>query len=88
MRKQVLAGLAVALSFITASPVFGIPFSTAPAGGTVSVPGDYATLKGAADAFNALSGGIQGDWVVEITASVSEPANMCWGNAMNGKSLP
>jgi len=64
-----------------------VPFDTGATGGTVAVPGDYASLKLAADAFNALAGGINADWTLEITGDLTEPDNVAFGNATNGFTL-
>lgn len=66
---------------------FAATFDTGSTDGTVSVPGDYASLKLAADAFNALSGGINANWTIEITDDLTEPDNVAFGNLTNGKTL-
>jgi len=83
MKKLFLIVLLVSmLNFASA-----IPFDTGATGGTVSVPGDYASLKLAADAFNALSGGINANWTLAITGDLTEPDNVAFGNLTNGKTL-
>lgn len=64
-----------------------VTFNTGTTDGTVSVPGDYASLKAAADAYNALSGGINANWTIEITDNLDEPAFVCLANLTNGKTL-
>ncbi len=83
MKKLLLVILLVSLfNFASA-----IPFDTGTTGGTASVPGDYASLKAAADAFNALAGGINANWTIEITDDLTEPDNVAFGNLTNGKTL-
>lgn len=83
-------GLSLSLAALACagSIAYAVPFDNGTADGVVSVPGDYATLADAANAFNALSGGINANWTLQIVAnSLTEPANFTFGNAMNGKSL-
>lgn len=77
-------GLATAILVAFSAAASAIPFSNSAVGGTVEVPGDYATLKDAADAFNGVAGGIQAPWTIEIGANLTEPANLVFGNAQNG----
>jgi hypothetical protein len=83
MRKLLMIVLLVGLFNFA----FAATFDTGTTGGTVSVPGDYASLKLAADAFNALAGGINANWTIEITSDLTEPDNVAFGNLTNGKTL-
>lgn len=66
---------------------YAISFDNGATGGTVSVPGDYASLLLAATAFNGLSGGINANWTLEITDDLTEADNVSFSNATNGKTL-
>jgi len=80
-----LKGAFVSLCMVTASAALAVPFDTTTVGGTATVgsTGDYATLKAAANAFNALGAPfIQGSWKLEIQESLTEPDNVAFGNTI------
>lgn len=82
MKNYFLASL---LCVAMAPAAFAVPFNTTTVGGTATVGtgGDYATLKAAADAFNALpSPHLQGNWKLEILGDLEEPANVAFGNVI------
>lgn len=83
MRKLLMIVLLVGLFNFA----FAATFDTGTTGGTVSVPGDYASLKLAADAFNALVGGINANWTIEITDDLTETDYVAMANLTNGKTL-
>lgn len=80
MKKLLMVLLLVSMM----SFVYAVPFDSGSTGGTVSIPGDYASLKLAADAFNALATGIQANWTISITADLTEAENVAFGNLTNG----
>src|SRR5690554_6358483 len=83
--------LLVASCLVAATGAVAIPFDTTTANGTATVGtgGDYATLKAAADAFNALPAPfLQGNWKLEVLSDLSEAENSAFGNTIpDGSSL-
>lgn len=81
--------LATLLCVAMAPAAYAVPFDTTTVGGTATVGsgGDYATLKAAADAFNALSSPhLQGNWKLEILNDLDEPQNVAFGNTVPSNS--
>lgn len=76
MCRKNLMVVAGALLAAGVSPVFAIPFDNSTGSAvvaTVGTGGDYPDFKAACDAFNAVVGGINRPWTMQILNNLTEP---------------
>jgi hypothetical protein len=78
--------LSLSLIGLLASQSFAALYSTTGQGTSTvgSVGDDYPTLDAAAKDFSSRVGGSTGDWTLLVTANLTEPNNVAFGNSTNG----
>lgn len=78
MKQFVLAGALAALSCVGSAATFSSGIGAGDV--TSTIPGDYATLKDAADDFSNYAGAVAGNWTLTIGTDLTEPANVRFAN--------